>query len=197
MNKKHPFSVIKHGLQYYPSIFPSVYAVLAHVFTTNGNGYDLDKDGNLAYDAHDEKPICITDEGLYWLKHDMISRASYYIYPISSYQSELKDWGGDSRFYTDIYHYPKMNEEWQRAARWFLNQIVSRDPKWWKQHFKAKAADPKNDGFGGSWGEKLNRILTVRKHLLAFAKKFKIEISSVEALEWERDLLNFLAPQRN
>lgn len=191
-----PFPSIKYSLQYFPSIYPKVFSVLSHIFTVNGNGYDLDKHGNLvAWKSKKKKSI--TDDGIKGLRYNVLGCSHFCVYPINSYEYELKAWGGD-HFFTDLYSYPKMNAEWQRAARWFLWQLLGRDSKWWARHYRAIELNPATRKYPGAPNfvkEKLARIKTARKHFAAFVKQQGIVLHESEAMQWESDLINYLSGQ--
>jgi hypothetical protein len=189
MNKNHPYSVVKRGLQYYPTIFPHVFTVLEHIFCTNGNGYDLDKDGNLVSDPYGEKDKYITDLGIDRLAYDFLHCKNYYIYPINDYDYEFESFQG-KHFYTDLYHYPNMNKEWQDAARWFINEIVKRDLSAWKKIYNAQGVlkgDTKTQT-----EDKYLYMVNARKHIKKFIKKFNIVLNFDDKYNWESGFLAFV-----
>lgn len=194
MHTNHPFLTIKQSLQYHPSIFPNVFRVLEHIFLTNGNGYEVDHEGNLAATPPDREEPCITDDGLRWLAFDMLKCDLFTVYPINSFEYEDKHKLSPTRFYTDFYAYPAMNADWQRAARWFLHQLLSRNANWWRRHYQALDANPAVESHGGFYKQYYARMITARKHLASFAKKQGIKTDPVEAMEWETELLAFLNP---
>ncbi len=196
MSPNHPFPTIKQSLQYYPSIHPNVFRVLEHIFLTNGNGYQVDKSGDLVCNPPQKNGPCITEEGLYWMAFDMIKCDLFTVYPINSYEYEKKNCSGleINRFYTDFYAYPAMSSEWQRAARWFLWQLTSRSADWWKRHYRALDANPAVESYGGYYKQYYGNMMKARKYLSAFAREKKIKIDASEAIKWECELLMFLRP---
>lgn len=189
MNKNHPYSVVKRGLQYYPTIFPNIFSVLEHIFCTNGNGYDLDKDGNLVSDPYGERDKYITDLGIDRLAYEFLHCRSYHIYPIGDYNEELKSMGG-KRFYTDLYHYPNMNKEWQAAARWFMYEIMKRDLKQWKKIYNAQGV-LKGDTRTQT-EDKYLYMVNARKHILKFMRKLGIGLMFEDKYNWENGFLAFV-----
>jgi hypothetical protein len=194
--KNSSFATVKEGLQYYPSIFPNVWRCLEHIFLTNGNGYDLDSNGNLACARHGRrKPMCITEEGLHWLAYDMMDCEKYAFYPIGSYDYEFKSMGG-TRFYSDIYHYPNMNEDWKAAARWFMATILEKDAAFWRVHFSCRSNDPAVSLRSTDAKEATHKALSVRKHLRDFCDRFKIDLSE-GGYKWRNEMLAALkGPER-
>jgi hypothetical protein len=196
MKANLPFPTIKRSLQLHPSIFPNVYRVLEHIFLTNGNGYEVDSHGNLA-SRESENKISITDEGLRWLSHDMLGCDCYTVYPINSFDYEEKHKLGANRYYTDIYAYPAMNAEWQRAARWFLWQLLSRDAAWWRKHYRALDANPARRSYGAKYlADYYPKMMEARRHLGAFVKRIGIKLDDRDASLWEFDLHLHLDPSR-
>ena len=186
-----PYTTIKRSLQTYPSLYRNVFSVLEHIFLTNGNGYDIDRKGNLVCPMHSsEKPsLCLTAQGLAALRFDFLDCQAYHFYPINDYDYEVKAMGG-KQFYTDLYHYPNLNLAWQAAARWFMWQVMSRDRNWWKRHYRALDANPARQSLHGkAYHERYERALSVQKHMGAFIKRFGIKLDFMDAHNWEAGFL--------